>query len=107
MLMINKDEIKQKELFPGFTGRFVHSEHLTVVHWSISAGSNLPEHSHPHEQITSIISGEFDFTIAGKTKKLTSGGIAIIPSDAQHSGNAITDCYVIDVFYPVREDYKI
>lgn len=23
-----------------------------------------------------------------------------------HSGRALTDCRVIDVFYPVREDYR-
>ncbi len=106
MLMINMDDIEEKELFPGFKGRFIHSKNLTVVHWSITAGSSLQKHSHPHEQITNIIKGEFEFVIDGRTKKLTTGGIALIPSEVQHSGNAITDCYVVDVFYPVREDYQ-
>ena len=106
MLMTNKDEIEEKEIFPGFKGRFIHSENLTVVHWSITAGASLQKHSHHHEQITNIIEGEFKFIVDGKAKKLTTGGIALIPSEVQHSGEAITDCYIVDVFYPVREDYK-
>jgi hypothetical protein len=34
------------------------------------------------------------------------GEVAVIPSNIKHSGKTITDCYIIDVFYPVREDYR-
>jgi len=107
MSFINLAEIDEREVVPGFKGKFIHSDNLTIVHWDITAGAKLSEHNHPHEQITNIINGELELTIGGMTKVLKSGELVVVPSDRKHSGKAITDCYVIDVFYPIREDYKV
>lgn len=106
MIFLKPEEIDKKELFPGCVAKLIHSENMTVVHWTIEADGHIPEHSHPHEQVANIIEGEFEFTIDGKTKRLDPGCVAIIPADAVHSGKAITECFIIDIFYPVREDYK-
>ena len=45
-------------------------------------------------------------TINGITQVLEPDSITVIPSNAIHSANALTDCIVIDTFSPVREDYK-
>jgi quercetin dioxygenase-like cupin family protein len=107
MSFINLSEIVEREVVPGFKGKFIHSENVTIVHWSITAGSLLSEHNHPHEQITNIIDGELELSIEGETKRLKSGELAVVPSNVKHHGKAITDCYVLDVFYPIREDYRI
>jgi quercetin dioxygenase-like cupin family protein len=106
MPFLNLHELEKKQIFPGFRGRFVHSESMTFAYWDIEAGAVLPEHSHSHQQVASIIEGEFELTVNGETKVLRPGSVAIIPSDAIHSGRAITSCRVIDVFYPIREDYQ-
>lgn len=107
MSFIKLKDISEREVVPGFRGKFIHSKNVTVVHWSVTKGSQLTEHNHPHEQVTNIIAGELELTIEGVTKKLTSGELAIVPSNVKHQGKAITDCYIIDVFYPIREDYRI
>lgn len=104
--IINLNQITQKELIPGFKGSFVHSSTMTVSYWQISKGSVLPEHSHHHEQISQVIKGEFELTIDGKKHIMTPGLLAVIPSNAVHSGVALTDCKIMDIFSPVREDYK-
>jgi quercetin dioxygenase-like cupin family protein len=106
MPFINLDDFVQSQPVPGFKGRFVHSENITVACWKIDAGSSFPEHSHPHEQVSIVDEGEFELTIEGKTKKLYPGLVAVIPSSTPHSGRALTNCRLIDVFYPVREDYR-
>ena len=106
MPFLNLDELEEKQMVPGFKGHFVHSENMTFAYWDIEAGAVLPEHSHPHEQVASMIAGEFELTVNGETKVLRPGSVAIVPSDAVHSGRAITICRIIDVFYPVREDYR-
>ncbi len=105
MAFIELDSIGQKEILPGFSVRFVHTDSMTLAYWDIKAGSVLPEHSHHHEQVANVTEGILELTIEGETKQILPGEIAVIPSDAVHSGVAITDCKVLDVFSPVREDY--
>ena len=106
MPFLNLHELEEMQIVPGFKGHFVHSENMTCAYWGIEAGAVLPEHSHPHEQVATMIAGEFEMTVNGETKVLRPGSVAIIPSDAVHSGRAVTICRIIDVFYPVREDYR-
>lgn len=106
MPFIELESIESKELIPGFNVRFVHSGTMTFAHWVIKAGSILPKHSHEHEQVAHVLEGEFELTIEGKSMVVKPGTIGVIPSNAVHSGKAITDCRVMDVFYPIREDYR-
>lgn len=105
MPFINSDDL-EKEMLPGAKARFVHSEHMTLSLWRFTAGASLPEHSHPHEQMTKLLSGEFELTVGTETKIMTHSDVAVIPSGVVHKGRAVTDCEMLDVFYPVREDYK-
>jgi quercetin dioxygenase-like cupin family protein len=47
-----------------------------------------------------------ELTVGDETYRMIPGQIVTIPSDVPHSGRAITDCEIMDVFCPVREDYK-
>ena len=97
-------ELEAKELMPGFKGKFLHMDKMTISYWEITEGSELPEHHHPHEQTTHVIQGKLKLTVDGETRVLTFGEVATIPPNAIHSGKALTDCIVIDVFSPVREE---
>jgi len=100
------DEMEEKELVSGFKVRFIHSENMTFSYWRIEAGAELPEHSHPHEQVTNVLEGEFELTVDNKRKMLGPGSVVIIPPHAVHSGKSLTRSRIIDVFYPIREDYR-
>ena len=95
-----------KHLAPGLTGYYVHGTNMTLGIVEIQAGSNLPVHSHPHEQITYILEGQLDMTIGGEPCSLKAGMYYVIPSNIPHGAVAVTDCKVMDVFNPVREDYR-
>ena len=97
---------KPREVIPGFVGRFLHSDTMTFALWQIAAGSPLPEHSHPHEQVVHLYEGEFEMTVEGRTMRMSSGSVFAIPGNARHHGRAVTDCRIMDVFCPVREDYR-
>lgn len=98
-------DIPEEEILPGHRVRFVHGSTMTVAYWSIASGASIPAHDHPHEQIASILSGRYQLTIGDDTRILEGGSTAVIPPNVTHSGIALTDCRVIDVFHPVREDY--
>lgn len=106
MTFVNLGELGSATPIPGYTAAFLHSEHMTVANWQISADSPFPEHSHPHEQIMMVSEGAFELTVAGETQIMRPGVVAVIPSGVEHSGRALTDCRVIDIFHPVREDYR-
>lgn len=100
-------DIPAKEMFPGYTGRFIHTETMTFAFWEVKAGSRVPEHSHMHEQVAHIMEGTFELTVDGQPLLLEAGKVAVIPSNVKHSGIAVTDCILLDVFSPVREDYRV
>jgi len=106
MQHLHLNEIEEKELGAGLKVRFVHSENMTFSYWNIEAGAQLPEHSHPHEQVANVLEGEFELTVDNEKKRLGPGSVVIIPPHAVHSGKSVTQSRIIDVFYPIREDYR-
>jgi quercetin dioxygenase-like cupin family protein len=105
--MQHLNDVKGKEIVPGLYGRFVHGEHITLSFVDIKQGAQLPEHSHPHEQITYILEGELDMVIGGEKMLLTPGMVHVIPGNVPHSAYARTAVKVLDAFSPVREDYRV
>ena len=101
------ETLETREPMTGFHGRFIHTNSMTIVYWDVDAGAALPEHSHPHEQISNLLDGKFEMTIDGHTQRMEQGSIAIVPPHSVHSGRALTRCRFIDVFRPVREDYLV
>ncbi len=106
MPFINLPSTHEQALLPGFKVTFVHSERMTLAYWDIEAGAILPEHSHPHEQVATILQGQFELCINGETQVLDPSTIGVIPPNALHSGRALTNCQILDAFCPVREDYR-
>ncbi|MGB1657883.1 MAG: cupin domain-containing protein [Longimicrobiales bacterium] len=98
--------LEPRELIPGHRGRFVHSEHTTHVYWEIDAGAQLPEHSHHHEQIVNVLEGTYEMVVDGASHVLEAGDVLVIPGDAKHYGSARTHCRILDVFSPMREEYR-
>ena len=106
MPFYSSDDLVRKEPMAGFVGRFAAGTSMTSVTWSIAAGAELPEHAHEHVQVSHVLEGKFEMTVAGETQLLGPGTVAFVPSNATHSGRAITSCRIIDVFHPVRDDYR-
>jgi quercetin dioxygenase-like cupin family protein len=106
MSFIELDSLNEKEVFPGYRGRAIHTGNNTHIYWKVTAGAAVPEHSHLHQQVVNVLQGAFELTVDGKTELLQPGKVAVIPPHVRHSGRAVTYCELLDVFYPEREDYK-
>lgn len=103
---INFSSVISNEIIPGLFAKVIQGEHMTIVYWTARAGSILPEHCHIHEQISNFIQGEFELTVNNATQIMQPGSLAVIKPNDLHSGRAITDCKIIDIFYPRREYYS-
>jgi quercetin dioxygenase-like cupin family protein len=106
MSFVNLTDLPLKTLLPGISGNLIHTEGLTLGYWNIEKGAILPAHSHIHEQVTHVLSGQLEMTVNGEVSIIEVGKVALIPSNIVHSAIALTDCFALDVFSPVREDYK-
>ncbi len=95
-----------REIMPGFRGHFVHSEHTTHVFWDATEGASVPDHSHPHEQIVNMLEGTLELVVDGTKHVLSAGDVLVIEGGQVHGGVARTACKILDVFSPVREEYR-
>jgi quercetin dioxygenase-like cupin family protein len=106
MQPVELSAIPPRETAPGYAGRFIHTAGMTLAYFEIKAGSASPEHAHVHEQVSQVLEGVFQLTVAGEPVILKPGVVLVIPSNVRHSGLAITDCKLLDIFNPVREDFR-
>ena len=96
-----------RQIFPGVEIRATAGEGLMLSLVQLEPGSVVPEHSHPHEQMGMMISGRAEFTIGGITRVLGPGDIWRIPGNVPHKVVTLGEPAVaLDVFHPVREDYR-
>ncbi len=90
----------------GFHARMIHTGNMTLAYVDVDEGADLPAHAHVHEQVLNMLEGRFELIVGGESHLLEAGDVFAIPSNAPHSGKAHTRCRILDVFYPVREDFR-
>lgn len=105
-VFVNTGKLPSKEVITGYQARTIHTGTMTFVYWTVEAGKEMPQHSHRHEQVAHVLSGQFELTVGGETEVLEPGMVAVIPPHVPHGGKALSDCQLLDVFHPEREDYK-
>ena len=77
--------------------------HFTEIH--LEQGSELPLHTHPHEQTGYMISGRIRLFIGDEVHEVEPGDSWCVLSSVQHRAEILADSVIVEVFSPVREDY--
>ena len=96
-----------KELLPGIIARTFWGEEMLAAVVDLDPHTELPAHSHPHEQLGIVIEGQIQFDIDGHIQILQPGDVYLIPGGVQHAAQTFDHpAKVMDVFSPVREEYK-
>ena len=83
----------------------VWGEKTLMTEFKLSAGAQLPEHSHPYEQTGYLVKGHIRLIIDGKTHDTHPGDSWCIPENVLHKAEIVQDSVAIEVFSPVRGDY--
>lgn len=92
----------------GVQVKSVHLDNLMLTWMEFREGAELPEHSHPHEQITLVVEGKIELTVDGTRSILEKGGVGVVPSGVTHSARIIEGpAIAVDGWNPVRDDYKM
>jgi quercetin dioxygenase-like cupin family protein len=78
---------------------------MTLVFFYLAPGAVIPEHSHPHEQIGTVLKGSLQLCVGTDERIVNPGEAWVIPSDVPHSGkNLEAPAEIIEIFSPPRED---
>ena len=105
MFRFNRD-VEAKEAAPGILRKALnHSDQMMLCEFTLDKGAVIPNHTHPHEQMSYVVSGRFRYTIGDETREVGPGDTALVPSDVPHKVEVLEDTKAIDIFLPVREDY--
>lgn len=78
---------------------------LMCVENTFEKGAVGTMHSHPHTQITYVVSGEFAFTIAGETRTVRAGDTLLKEDGVEHGCVCLEAGVLLDIFTPMREDF--
>jgi quercetin dioxygenase-like cupin family protein len=98
-------DLPQTALTPQIGRRLVSGQKVMLVEITLAKGAAVSEHSHPHEQVSHIISGALEFTVNGQRQVVSSGEVLVLPSNVPHAAVALEDTVALDVFSPPREDF--
>ncbi len=89
----------------GMEIRSAHLQQTMLTQMKFKAGTEVPAHAHPHEQITLVIGGKLTLTVADQTATLRAGEGAVVPQNVTHSAQVLQETTAIDAWSPPREDY--
>ncbi len=79
---------------------------MMLVEFTFDAGAESWLHSHPHEQVGYVVSGEIDFNMEGHAPvRLRAGGSYYVPPDVKHNITTYAPTVLVDVFTPLRQDF--
>ncbi|MCF8092644.1 MAG: cupin domain-containing protein [Desulfotignum sp.] len=83
----------------------VYGEKTLLARFHLKKGSELPSHTHPHEQTGCLISGRIRLHINGRAFEAWPGDSWAIPGDVEHRAEILEDSVAIEVFSPVRKEF--
>jgi quercetin dioxygenase-like cupin family protein len=99
-------EMPPKILAKGVEMRVISGDKMTMVFFRLEPGAQIPEHSHPHEQMGTVLKGSIELIIDKDKRVVNEGNAYHVRSNVIHSGRCLGSISeVLEVFSPPREDY--
>jgi len=90
----------------GIERQMVVGEQMMICRFRFAPFLVTPEHTHPHEQMSLVISGRVRFFVEGKERNASPGDVLHFPPNCLHGATMMDEEVVlIDIFTPLREDF--
>ena len=84
----------------------VVGKNLMICRFRFAPFLVTPEHDHPHEQMSIVVSGRVRFFIEGNERIAYPGDVLQFPPNCWHGATMMDEEVVLlDIFTPVREDF--
>lgn len=82
-----------------------YNDNAMCVEVHFEEGAVAALHSHPHEQISYVVSGAFEFDIGGVKKVVRAGDTTFKQPNIVHGAKCLEAGVLLDFFTPHREDF--
>jgi quercetin dioxygenase-like cupin family protein len=90
----------------GIERQMVVGEQMMICRFRFAPLLVTPEHTHPHEQMSIVVSGRVRFFVEGAERLALPGDVLHFPSNCLHGATMMDEEVVlIDIFTPVRQDF--
>lgn len=107
MPFLKLDDVPAEDVLPGIRVKFVYLKSTMFCVIEYAPNAIVPSHRHLHEQISLVLEGEIEATVAGETRRVGVGGIVRVESNVIHSSKALADgAKVVCASSPVMKPYK-
>lgn len=105
--LVNDKEVFYQVPKPEMLRSVFAGDNVLVGRNVLPAGTVVPMHSHPEEQLTLVVEGECDVVCGDEKFHMTPGSICAAPANVEHGLTMWEESDVIayDIFYPVRQDW--
>jgi quercetin dioxygenase-like cupin family protein len=98
--------VEQHEIFPGVRIRAIGGEQVLVCRVEYEPGFGVSLHSHEHtEQVMVVLDGDMTLTVAGETRTLGAGDVAVINRGVEHEVRSDGGCTFVEALAPVPLDH--
>jgi quercetin dioxygenase-like cupin family protein len=106
-VFVHFDEVARFDLAGGVSARPLFGENAMLNLIEFEPGAVVPLHSHPHEQLGIVLAGVQVLVVNGVEHPLGPMEGYVLPGGVEHSAHCGPEgATVLDVFQPVREDYR-
>lgn len=82
-----------------------HAPELMAVEVSFAKGAVGSVHTHPHSQISYVLSGRFRATVGDECRIIATGDTYYVAPDEPHGVVCLEAGALLDVFTPERADF--
>jgi len=104
---ISFEQLRGFPLAEGAKAKPLFGEEAMLNLVELEPGAVVARHSHPHEQLGLVLRGSMRLVVAGEDHVLKEMDGFTLPGGVEHEGIAGPEgALVLDVFRPVREDYR-
>lgn len=106
MYFVEEENMSTKSIAPGVSIAVAGGERAQMSFVTLTPGSQMPLHDHPHEQMGVVLEGEFVMVIGEESRTIKTGDKYVIPGGVRHGVTEVmVDSVALDIFSPPREDY--
>ena len=100
------DEIQSEQTANGVKRKVLaFGDDAMCVENTFEKGAVGAMHSHPHTQVTYIVSGKFRFTVGDKVYEVKAGDTLLKQNGVIHGCVCLESGVMIDFFTPMRKDF--